>query len=287
MSLLSPQLQAFVAIAKHKTVHTAADVIHLTQTAVTQRIKTLEAKLNTTLFIRTRRGMQLTPEGEALLRYCQTAKEIENMTLSSIHGIENQSEIQLCLSGATSIMRSRIIPQCLIALKNFPQLLLHFDVSDREGRHKLLKSAHSDIAIIRKEELAKEMAYKKLVPEKYVLVATKDWKRRTLQDIIKNEPIIDFEPNDQVTYDYLKHYDLFDLVHHKRHFVNRTECVAFMLEAGLGYSTLTKEFAKPYLDNKSLIILNGGKTYDMVPFLAWYHRPKPPPYFSAIINAIR
>ncbi len=73
MSLLSPQLEAFVAITRYRTVHAAAVDLHITQTAVTQRIRTLETRLRTTLFTRTRRGMLLTPEGEALLRYCHAA----------------------------------------------------------------------------------------------------------------------------------------------------------------------------------------------------------------------
>ena len=71
MSLLSPRLIAFLAVAQCKTVHRAADKIHITQTAVTQRIRALEHSLKTTLFIRTRKGMNLTPEGEVLLRYCR------------------------------------------------------------------------------------------------------------------------------------------------------------------------------------------------------------------------
>ena len=41
MSLLSPQLQAFLAVAEHKTVHGAAGDLYITQTAVTQRILSL------------------------------------------------------------------------------------------------------------------------------------------------------------------------------------------------------------------------------------------------------
>ncbi len=82
MSLLSPQLQAFQAIVKYKTVHAAADTLNVTQTAVTQRIRALEEKLRVTLFIRTRRGMLLTSEGEALLRYCQAVRDIEGEALA-------------------------------------------------------------------------------------------------------------------------------------------------------------------------------------------------------------
>src|SRR5947207_7036435 len=124
MSLLSPQLEAFVAIAKHKTVHGAANAVHVTQTAVTQRIRALESKLGTTLFIRTRRGMMLTPEGEALLRYCHATRELEGEALATIQGAAQDTAIRFCITGPTSIMRSRIVRQCFPILKQFPNLLM-------------------------------------------------------------------------------------------------------------------------------------------------------------------
>ena len=132
MTLLGPQLEAFVAVAKHKSVHRAADEIYITQTAVTQRIRVLERALNSTLFQRTRRGMLLTSEGEALLRYCQAAKELEGQTLAQIHGAGIEAEISMTITAATSIMNSRVIPSCLPLLKQFPNLLLNFATADIE-----------------------------------------------------------------------------------------------------------------------------------------------------------
>jgi LysR family transcriptional regulator (chromosome initiation inhibitor) len=286
MSLFSPPLQAFIAIVKHKTVHGAAAAIHLTQTAVTQRIRALEAKLRTTLFVRTRRGMMLTPEGEALLRYCHAVHEIEGEALAQIKGAGVDSKIQLCISGPTSIMRSRIIPQCFPVMKKFPNLLLHFDIDDVVSGVKGLRSGANQFAVIAQEEVAPEMASKLLKPERYVLVCTKGWKKRKLRDIIKSERIVDYDPSDQMTFNYLKHFNLFDLARHDRHFANRTESMAAMLIAGFGYGTLTTEFSKPYLDAGELIALNSGKIYENTVALAWYSRPEPPPYFSALIHAI-
>src|SRR5205809_339521 len=119
MSLLSPQLQAFIAIAKLKTVHAAANVIHITKTAVTQRIHSLESKLGTTLFTRTRRGMLLTPEGEALLRYCIVAPELEGEALAHIQGAGADTEIRINITGPSSIMHSPSIPPCFPVMQAF------------------------------------------------------------------------------------------------------------------------------------------------------------------------
>jgi DNA-binding transcriptional LysR family regulator len=287
MSLLSPQLEAFVAIAKHKTVHAAAHAIQLTQTAVTQRIRGLEAKLSTTLFIRSRRGMLLTPEGTALLRYCHAAQELEGEALAKIQGAAVAAEIQVTITGSTSIMQSRIIPECLTVMKKFPNLLMRFAITDIENRHLALRSGDCDFAIIHPEHVAQEMEFKVLEPEKYILVCSANWKNRKLTEIIQTERIIDFNPSDQMTFNYLKQFDLFDLAQHGRHFVNRTESLTAMVIAGMGYTTLPKQFAQPYVEKEQLYILNSGKIYKHPFVLAWYSRPEPAAYFSALIDAIR
>jgi LysR family transcriptional regulator (chromosome initiation inhibitor) len=286
MSLLSPQLEAFIAVAKNKTVHGAAAEIHLTQTAVTQRIRNIERTLKTTLFIRTRRGMRLTTEGEALLRYCHSCQILSTETMAIISGAGIATEINLSISAATSIMHSRVIPNCIEVLKQFPQLLLEFDVNDLNQNHSKLKSAETDFAIIDAEQLSAEMQYKLLQPEQYVLVASAKWKNKSLNSILKNERIIDYNSSDQITFAYLKKFDLFSLAKHHRHFVNRTDDLAILVAAGIGYTTLTKEFAKPYVENGELIILNTRKTYDITPVLAWYERPYEQKYFAAIIANI-
>ncbi len=252
MSLLGPQLDAFLAVTKHKTVHGAARVIHLTQTAVTQRIRTLERMLKTTLFIRTRRGMLLTQEGEALLRYCHAAQVLEGETLASLVGAGLETEVTVTISAPTSMMRARIIPACLSIIKTFTKLLIHFDVDDIEHRHQKLRAGQSDFVIIQEEHLAREMQFKKLTPEQYVLVSSYHWKKRRLKDIIQNERIIDFDPADKMTFDYLKQYNLFDIAQHGRYFVNRTDDLALLVAEGVGYTILAKEFAMPYVENKQL-----------------------------------
>jgi LysR family transcriptional regulator, chromosome initiation inhibitor len=286
MSLLSPPLQAFLAVAKHQTVHAAADAIHLTQTGVTQRIRSIEKRLKVTLFIRTRKGMRLTPEGEALLHYCQAAQNLEGSTLAKIKGHAEDFALQVALSGPSSVTRSRIIPACLQVAKKFPQLLFSFDINDNEERHKSLHKGLCDFAVLQPEHLAKEMAYKKLAPEKYVLVSTSRWKSRKLRDILSKERMVDFNTQDQMTLNYLKHHDLYEGLNPERHFVNRTDSLAIMIAEGLGYGVLTTEFAKVYVENGSLIILNQGKVYENPLVLAWFPRPEPSLYFSAIVKQI-
>lgn len=285
MRLLSPQLLAFLAVVKYKTVHGAAESLHLTQTAVTQRIRTLETSLSTSLFTRSRRGMLLTQEGESLLRYCQHAQELEGATLSFITGAAAEQNILLNICGPYTIMQSRIVPRCMQVMQRWPKLLLQFDINDSEDRVNTLRRGDSQLAVVEKNTLSDEMEYKDLRPEHYVLVVPHKWKGRQLREVIKNERIIDFDPRDQMTFQYLRHFGLDDLASHDRCFANRTDILAAMIAGGQGYGVLPQEFARPWLTEKKLAVLNAGKTFPHLLALAWYPRHQQPAYFSDIVQA--
>lgn len=285
MRLLGPQLEAFLAVVKNKTVHGAADDIHLTQTGITQRIRTLEKRLSTSLFVRSRRGMFLTKEGEALLRYCQQVEQLEGEALSSITGTGIEKIISISITGPTTIIHSRITPPCIKVAKKFPCLLLKFDINDNENCVNSLRRGDNQLAIIEHGYLSDEMEHKILRPELYVLVASPKWKKRRVQEVVRNERIIDFDEQDQMSFNYLKQFDLFDYANKDRHFANRTSTLSIMITSELGYGVLPLEFAKPYINNHELIVLNGGKTYPHSLALAWFPRHLQPNYFSALIKA--
>lgn len=285
-ALLNPQLEAFMAVAKHQTVHSGARAICISQTAMTQRIQSLEQKLQTTLFVRTRQGMQLTAEGEKLLRYCHTVTHFSQETLSNILSAGMDTIQRVTLSGPSSIMMSRIIPIGMSVMKQFPNLYITFNVDDTDLAIAQLRRGFSQFAILEPQQLSNDLQSKDLAPEHYVLVCSAHWQHRSTEDILQNERIIDFDESDHMSLNYLKHFDLLTLIKPDRLFVNRTESLSKMLIAGFGYGVLTKEFSKPFLDNGSLITLNKGKSFDNHLKLAWYERPEPPDYFLTLLNAI-
>ena len=286
MSLLGPQLEAFLAIVKDQTVNGAAKTLGLTQTGVTQRIRALEGLLATTLFQRSRRGMLLTAEGEALLRYCQAARDLEGQALSRIQGAAYTSEIRITITGPTSILRSRVIPQCVSVLKKAPGLLVTFDINDVENRADSLRRGTAQLAILPRDQVAREMDSKVLKPERYILVAPKAWRKRPLADIIAKERIIDFDSSDQMTLSYLTKFRLASISRPERHFVNNTESLVELFMAGVGYGVLTAEFAKPHLAGGCLVALNSEAVYENRLALAWYPRPEMPKYFAELIAAV-
>jgi DNA-binding transcriptional LysR family regulator len=65
------QLEAFLAVAERRSVSRAAKALYLTQPALSARLKNLERELGVQLFVRTPKGVRLTPAGHALRPFAQ------------------------------------------------------------------------------------------------------------------------------------------------------------------------------------------------------------------------
>src|SRR5690606_9888805 len=61
--------RTFIDIVRSGSLVATAERMHLTQTAVTARVKNLEAQFGCQLFIRIRAGASLTPEGQRFVDY--------------------------------------------------------------------------------------------------------------------------------------------------------------------------------------------------------------------------
>jgi DNA-binding transcriptional LysR family regulator len=71
--MLLSQVEAFLTVAERRSVSAAAQVLYVTQPALTTRIKNLERELGIELFVRTARGMRLTQEGRAFRPHAHRA----------------------------------------------------------------------------------------------------------------------------------------------------------------------------------------------------------------------
>jgi DNA-binding transcriptional LysR family regulator len=287
MRLLDPRLKAFLKIAQIGTVFGAGDALGLTQTAVTQRIRSLENELGVTLFTRSRKGMRLTTEGQALQQYCRGAEELEGAVFSKLSGGKGLSETHLTIAGPTSAMSSQFVKSSIPVMKKYPGLFLHMVIDDLINRVDLVRTDQAQLALVPPNQVPLEMDSKLLTPDRYVLVCSPVWRGRKLEEILAVERIIDFYESDLTTLNYLKKFGLAALVKRPRLYVNHNLPLIELLVAGLGYGTLTENVAKPYLDSGSLMTLNRGRVLEDPLALVWYPRPHMPDYFKATIQSIK
>ena len=67
------QYKIFYEVARTGNISKAAKELYISQPAISKAIGKLEESLNTTLFFRSSRGVQLTEEGEILYEYVRSA----------------------------------------------------------------------------------------------------------------------------------------------------------------------------------------------------------------------
>ena len=74
MSLLNRELDYFLTICETRNLARAADVLGVSQPALTRSLQRLEARFATQLFVRAPRGVELTPIGAALRERVEKAR---------------------------------------------------------------------------------------------------------------------------------------------------------------------------------------------------------------------
>jgi len=286
VNIRNPLIASFERVVALKTIHAAANDLGLTQAAITKRIQALESELGVSLFLRSRRGMTLTGEGEALLQYCKTVQEAEGQLLGKIKG-EDRHEVSLTIVGPTSAISTRIAKNCAPLYSKFPFLRLHLKSEDHANLVEAVKRGETDLAVVHPSLVPNEMSSKRLMPDRYYLVASAKWKGRELKEILENERIIDFYESDKTTLNYLSQFELDKFVGRSRLYINENEALVEYFKLGIGFGTLTESVAKPYLDAGDLIRLNRGQTMDDPLALIWYARSRQLAYFEETVRAIK
>ncbi|MFZ4289217.1 LysR substrate-binding domain-containing protein [Variovorax sp. HJSM1_2] len=103
MDLPLNALRAFEVSARHLSFTRAAVELHLTQTAVSQHVKNLEARLGVQLFRRVPRGLALTDEGQALLPVLVESFERIATTLQVFKGKQKREVLSIGVVGTFAV----------------------------------------------------------------------------------------------------------------------------------------------------------------------------------------
>lgn len=98
------KLEYFVAIAEEQNVTRAAEKMNITQPHLSRLIRSLEEELNTTLLVRTKKGVALTPAGELALEYSiGILTEVREMK-NALSQHENEKKNTLVIASIESLI---------------------------------------------------------------------------------------------------------------------------------------------------------------------------------------
>lgn len=139
--------KVFFHVASTLSFSEASKQLFISQSAVSQSIKTLERKLDQILFIRSTKRVQLTPEGEILLRHIEPAihfiqrGEAQLLDTASTGG-------QIRIGASDTVCRYFLVPYLEKFHKAFP--LAHIKVVNQTSIKcvELLESGQVDIIVV-------------------------------------------------------------------------------------------------------------------------------------------
>lgn len=287
MMIAHPQLPTFMVVAELLNLSAAAKKLGITQTGATQRIKSLEQSLGTTLFTRSRSGMRLTEEGRRLFRYCGAVSNMEGQFLSGINEAGQTREVEVCIVGPMSLLAGRVVPRYSEIAPRRTNVNLRLVIDANANRLNQLKRGACDLAFIFPNEVGLELDSKLVKPVEYLLVATPKWKSRSLKEILGAEKLLAYHPEDTTGLDYLRTFNLLEHFKRSRFCVSENITLIRVLELGLGFGVLPKEIAERLIHENKLAALNQGRSYKIRYALAWYPRREMPDYFREIIRMIQ
>lgn len=142
------RLQVFHAVARLLSFTKAAEVLHMTQPAVTFQIRQLEDQFDTRLFDRAHNRVSLTEAGHATFEYAEKIFEKYSEMENAVREITGNISGSLTL-GASTTISEYMLPALLGDFnKENPEVLLRLRVSNTEGVVSMIENNVIDLGIV-------------------------------------------------------------------------------------------------------------------------------------------
>lgn len=139
--------KVFYHVANTLSFSEASKQLFISQSAVSQSIKVLEKKLNQPLFIRSTKRVQLTPEGEILLKHIEPAMNLIKQGENQLLEANTLNGGQLRIGASDTICRYYLIPYLKDFHRRFPNVHIKVTNQTSIACAKLLESGQVDFAI--------------------------------------------------------------------------------------------------------------------------------------------
>ncbi|MFR4439967.1 MAG: LysR family transcriptional regulator [Hungatella sp.] len=126
----------------------ASKQLFISQSAVSQSIKVLEKKLNQTLFIRSTKRVQLTPEGEILFKHIEPAMNLIKQGENQLLEANTLNGGQLRIGASDTICRYYLVPYLKQFHQKYPHV--HIKVTNQTSIEcaRLLEQGQADFIIV-------------------------------------------------------------------------------------------------------------------------------------------
>lgn len=148
MSVNYELYKVFYHAAKYMNFSKAANDLFITQSAVSQSIKQLETQLNTKLFLRHGRAMQLTNDGDILYKHIQQAYFLISAGEKQLSAHQNLEAGELRIGASDTICKYFLLPYIEAFHKQYPGIKLQIVNRPSPAIHRLVEESQVEIGVV-------------------------------------------------------------------------------------------------------------------------------------------
>lgn len=260
--MIDTRLDTFMTVVKTKNYTKAAQILNLTQPAVSQQIKYLENYYNVELIKKANKTIYLTKEGDILYNYAQKMKVLNRALKSEIKN--NSSLRKVHNVGATMTTGEYVMPYILGDYKkDYPNTDIILSVDNTKSIIEKLQDGEIELALIEGYFDKEKFKYIKLKDDELVLAVSPkhEFASRTeveLEEVIKGNLIL--REKGSGTRDIFERkisefgYGIENMNVYMQ--IRSINAIKSLVESNLGYTIISKEAIKREVDLKFIKIVS-------------------------------
>jgi DNA-binding transcriptional LysR family regulator len=190
--LSQDQLHAFEAVARAGSFTRAAEELHLSQPALSRRIKGLEERLEMVLLLRAPAQVTLTDAGRRLLGFVQSQRALEEELLGELAPARAEYAGLVRIAGMSSLVPHVLLPALAPFLRAHPAVQVEIHSRNADALPAELAQGSADFAIACERNDHAGIANVALGEEEYVCLESRSHRSR-------DDVFLDGDPWDRVT----------------------------------------------------------------------------------------
>ena len=271
------------ALNQTKNITRAADLLYITQSALSKRINALEEELGATLMLRSRQGIHFTPEGEEVLERTQAAAE--QLTLMRRNLDQSKSYISGTLNAGISINYGLYtLPDVLAEYRQrYPHVNTHIITDQSRNLYQMMMNGKVDVAIVRGEYPWQESKIL-LSRENICAICSSSDAGKSLKEL----PYIG-RSTDIVLEREIAQWMRENEIHPSRQgiFVNSIVTCMEMVERGLGWGIVPELCLKNFSGHVQPLIFKNGEPFVRSTYLIYSNAVASLPQAQAFIHFVK
>ena len=138
----------FYFVAKYKSFSKAAKILHNNQPNITRCMNIMESELGCTLFIRSHRGIKLTPEGEQLYAHVAIAIQQISSGNDELNRTKNLKSGTVTIGVSETALHLLLLPKLEKFHKLYPHIKLKISNHSTPQAIKALRKGFVDFSIV-------------------------------------------------------------------------------------------------------------------------------------------